>query len=243
MSEEKKIITEKNNISLDKKNNNHNLKISTQITESQQSIKTQTCKYKYIYTNTSNNKIIQGNSNITNINNTNNINNTDTTNNKSLKNNKNIYINSKNHLKKGIFSGNRLSKSPYPSKFRSTCETNYSINNISNVKYVNGNNKNLSKINLIRNPDIKFVNHEKSEKIINTKNNKNKIIGKEYEEKCQCDKNVACTCGKRINIQLYEGDAANNYMNLNNINVNINRSYYEKSNNLRTMKKIGKYKC
>jgi hypothetical protein len=105
---------------------------------------------------------------------------------------------------------------------------------------VNGNNKNLSKINLIRNPDIKFVNHGKSEKIINTKNNKNKIIGKEYEEKCQCDKNAACTCGKRINIQLYEGEASNNYMNLNNINVNINRSYYEKSNNLRTMKNMQK---
>ena len=100
MSEEEKILTEKNNISLDKKNNNHNLKISTQITESQQSIKTQTCKYKYIYTNTSNNKTIQENSKITNINITKNINNTDTTNNKNIKNNKKIYINSKNYLKK-----------------------------------------------------------------------------------------------------------------------------------------------
>ena len=240
MSEEEKILTEKNNISLDKKNNNHNLKISTQITESQQSIKTQTCKYKYIYTNTSNNKTIQENSKITNINITKNINNTDTTNNKNIKNNKKIYINSKNYLKKGIFSDYRLSKSPSPSKFRSTCETNYSINNISNIKYVNGNNKNLSKINYIRNPDIKFVNHEKSEKIINTKNNKNKIIGKGNEEKCQCDKNASCTCGKRINIQLYEGKGENNYMNLNNTNVNINRSYYEKSNNFGALKKMQK---
>ena len=250
MSEEKNIITEKNNVSLDNKTNNHNLKISTQITESQQSIKTQTNKYKYTYSNSTNNKIAQENSNITSISNNKNIKDTDTTNNKTTKNNKKIYINSKNYIKNGIVTANHSRQPPSPLEFEHKYETNYSINNISNVKYVNGNNKNISKINYTRNPDIKFINHEKSEKIIHTRNiNKNKIIGNENDEKCQCDKNVTCTCGKRNNIQFYEGRAQNknreinNYINLNNTNANsyINRDYYDNSNYLKTMHRMQKF--
>ena len=289
MSEEKKTITEKNNVSLDKKNKNHSLKITTQMTESEQTIKTQTCKYKYVYSNTSNSsnhQNTQGNenktitstnstNNINNIDNTNNINNSNiinkTNNNNNIKftknisinnNNKNhnssisnnintnnkkkIYINSKNYLKKGIFSDKNLHRSPSPLKLKNTCETNYSINNISNVKYVNGNNENVSKINYMRNPEIKFINHEKNEKNFHTKNIKNKMIN-EYEEKCQCDKNVSCTCGKRKeNIKLYEGKIKNINKNINNyLNHNnkiINRNFYLKPNNLKSMNNVKEYK-
>ena len=69
-------------------------------------------------------------------------------------------INIINKPKRRILTTGNILTNDIPSNY----DTNYSLNNISNVRYVNGSNKNFSKLNYIRNPDIKFKSHEKSEK-------------------------------------------------------------------------------
>ena len=81
-----------------------------------------------------------------------------------------------------------------PSKLN--CETNYSINKINNTCYVNGLNKNISKINSARSPDLRFIPYENKEiyekkKYIydlkntnfNTNYNRNSRLNKNRKEK------------------------------------------------------------
>ncbi len=76
------------------------------------------------------------------------------------------------------------------------CETNYSINKINNTCYVNGLNKNISKINSARSPDLRFIPYENKEiyekkKYIydlkntnfNTNYNRNSRLNKNRKEK------------------------------------------------------------
>ena len=54
-------------------------------------------------------------------------------------------------------------KKNYISPSKLNCETNYSINKINNTCYVNGLNKNISKINSARSPDLRFIPYENKE--------------------------------------------------------------------------------
>ena len=132
-----------------------------------------------------------------------------------------------------------------PSKLKCDVETNYSINKITNVKFVNGSNKHFSNMNYIRSPDLQFISNKKSEKIINTERNNNKIIKKEFEEKCLCDQNSNCICGKRrynrYDRQLFEERKRKRKINLNQENniysnhskkiiKNIKNNYYDNEN-------------
>ena len=246
MSEEKNNnITEKLSTSLEDKNKNHKIKQTIQISLNEQSIKTQTGKYKYVYSNTNSNKIIKENINV-NINNNNikensNLKNNVKYNNNIKKNinnkiNNNIYLNSKNISKKEIISENHKNQSP--ANLKNNCETNYSINKASNIKYVNGSNKEFSQINFKGNPQL--LNHNYSEKVIHTKK-RSKFIKGENSEKCICDKNVKCICGKRIkNKNIYE---KGKIMNLNKVNNNIlnpnkkiiRRNYYVNTDNINNL--------
>ena len=88
-----------------------------------------------------------------------------------------------------------------PSKLN--CETNYSINKINNTCYVNGLNKNISKINSARSPDLRFIPYENKEiyekkKYIydlkntnfNTNYNRNSRLNKNRKEKIIDNTNV-----------------------------------------------------
>ena len=245
MSEEKNNnITEKYTTYLQDKNTNHKIKQTIQITSTEQSIKTQTGKYKYSYSNINNNKIkeenvIINNNNIkenSNLKNNIKINNNIKNNNNNIINN-NIYLNNKNFKKNEIISDNQENRCPLDLK--NNCETNYSINKITNVKYVNGSNKNDSQLNDKRN--TKLLNHNYSEKVINIKK-RNKYIKGENSEKCVCDKNAKCKCGKRINNnKIYE---KRKIMNLNKVNNNIlnhnqkiiKKNYYVNIDNINNLK-------
>ena len=88
-----------------------------------------------------------------------------------------------------------------PSKLN--CETNYSINKINNTCYVNGLNKNISKINSARSPDLRFIPYENKEIYekkkyiydlkntnINTNYNRNSRLNKDRKEKIIDNTNV-----------------------------------------------------
>ena len=88
-----------------------------------------------------------------------------------------------------------------PSKLN--CETNYSINKINNTCYVNGLNKNISKINSARSPDLRFIPYENKEIYekkkyiydlkntnINTNYNRNSRLNKNRKEKIIDNTNV-----------------------------------------------------
>ena len=88
-----------------------------------------------------------------------------------------------------------------PSKLN--CETNYSINKINNTCYVNGLNKNISKINSARSPDLRFIPYENKEIYekkkyiydlkntnINTNYNRNSRLNKNRKEKIIYNTNV-----------------------------------------------------
>ena len=88
-----------------------------------------------------------------------------------------------------------------PSKLN--CETNYSINKINNTCYVNGLNKNISKINSARSPDLRFIPYENKEiyekkkyiydlknKNNNTNYNRNSRLNKNRKEKIIDNTNV-----------------------------------------------------
>ena len=124
MSDESNIINEQLYQSINEQNNNR-LKYGYQSTEPQHSTKTQS--YKYVYSN-SNNK--------------NNITESPNNNNKS-----NIYINSSKVPKKTRTISNVNINNSSPIQLESNCETNYSLNKITNLRYVNGSNKHISKVN------------------------------------------------------------------------------------------------
>ena len=71
---------------------------------------------------------------------------------------------------------------------KNNSQTNYALNKISNVRYVNGSNKHISKINYIRSPDIEFKFHEKDGKDI-LKGNNNINNNGERNVECIFDKN------------------------------------------------------
>jgi len=100
-----------------------------------------------------------------------------------------------------------------PKKLKANCETNYSINQITNVKYVNGTNKKISKNNYKRFPDIFFKSKEKSKEKIKLDENDN-IIKKDFSSQCLCDINSKCTCGKR------KYNQEENYLDENNDLIN-----------------------
>ena len=118
---------------------------------------------------------------------------------------KNISENSKSN----IYNSENISSK----KLKANCETNYSINQITNVKYVNGTNKKISKNNYKRFPDIFFKSKEKSKEIMQSDNNDN-IIKKDLSSECLCDINSKCICGKRK----YNNEA--NYLDENNDLIN-----------------------
>ena len=233
MSEDDNLITEEIYTLPDEENKNNELENTYQLTKSQQSKRTQT--YKYVYTNINNKKNITEKAN--NINQI------------------NIYKNSNNIPKRRVLSTSNLFINPNPpSPSNNNCETNYSLNKISNVRYVNGENKYFSKINYIRSPDIKFKSHEKNETSI-LRGNDDTINTGEIQEECICDRNLKCTCGKRkYNIRLYEEEQGL-YSNHVNKNVNhkkniVKRNYYmtdrninntnNKYNNTKSVKIYGK---
>ena len=118
--------------------NNNNNSISYIFDKSEQ-IKVQDKKYKYSYTNNNNTKN-QGKASKTKQNN-------------NIKN-----INIKYEKSKNIsISPNRRS---FQSPSKLNCETNYSINKITNTYYVNGLNKNIAKININRSPDLRFIPYQ-----------------------------------------------------------------------------------
>ena len=217
MSKNNMLITERNNTSLYGNNENTKVEKASKVTKS----------YQYVYTNTSNktNKsYIENKSNIT-------------TNSNNLGFNK---VNSKCKYipRRKLFSSENITNQS-PSKLKCNVETNYSINTISNVKYINGSNQNISNINYIRNPDLKFMNFNNNEKL-NIAGKNNKIVNNEYEEKCLCDQNANCTCGKRkynrYDRQLYEESKVTNLKQGNNKYLNhdikfIKKTYYENDNN------------
>ena len=163
------IITGKIYPSLDEQNNNKPQN-RYQLTENHHSIKTQS--YKNVNYNANNKNNITEYSN---------------------KNNKpNLYINSSKIPKKRFLSTVKISNDTSTQLNNNNYETNYALNKISNIRYVNDSNKHISKINYIRSPDIEFNSHEKNRKDILKNNNG------ERNEECICDKNSKCTCGKRV---------------------------------------------
>ena len=149
----------------------------------------------------------------------------DTKDNHKYKNIVNISISNNNNTNRKILSSGNLQS---PSKFKNKCEIIYSKNKTSNVKYVNGNDKNISEIFSTRNPDIKFTTHQSSEKKIKSIHRKNNM-GDEMEEKNIYDKNS--------NFIKENGKIINKKNNLTNISKNIRRKNYAKrikTNNIET---------
>ena len=187
-------------------------------------------------------------------------------NNTNIEENINTYNNnSRNIPRKKISSSGDISDES-PSRLKCNCETNYSINNLTNVKYVNGSNKKISQKSYIRVPDIKYKSYKNEEKI--SEEDVNNIPLEENEnntDKCTCDVNSECTCGKRKynNEGLYDENKMvsfkletseekdniiidNNSNNANDDNLNnkrkfINRNYYvfeNEGNNKRNIKNV-----
>ena len=133
MSYIKNDLTENNN-SLPKSTfQNNNI---SYISEKSKHIKVPNKKYKYNYTNKNNYKK-EGKSSETEQNDK------DKNSNKKCHNSKNFSI-----------SPNRRN---FQSPSKLNCETNYSINKMTNTYYVNGLNKNIAKLNINRSPDLKFI--------------------------------------------------------------------------------------
>ena len=121
---------------------------------------------------------------------------------------------------------NKLKQSsPKP---KNICETNYCINKISNVRYINGSNKSFSEINYIRNPDLEFISNENIDQIQNKK--KFKIIRLEPGQKNTFDRISNCSYNK------------SGYNNLLNNNLKIIKLKNEDNNNLNYKGKIVKRK-
>ena len=136
------------------------------MTENHHSIKTQSYKSVYFNVNNKNNKVQNLNSN----------------------NKANIYINSSKILKKRFFPTVKIYDDTSTQLNKNNSQTNYALNKISNVRYVNGSNKHISKINYIRSPDIEFKFHEKDGKDI-LKGNNNINNNGERNVECIFDKN------------------------------------------------------
>ncbi len=102
------------------------------MTENHHSIKTQSYKSVYFNVNNKNNKVENSNSN----------------------NKANIYINSSKKLKKRFLSAIKIYNDTSTQLNKNNSQINYALNNISNVRYVNGSYKHISKINYIRRQDI-----------------------------------------------------------------------------------------
>ena len=148
----------------------------------------------------------------------------------------NISISNNNVSNKKIFSSENLYQSP--SKLKNNCKTYSSINNISNIKYINGTDKNISEKYCIRNPDIQFITQENGKKLIQSKCTK-KNIGQELEEKTIYDSNSNYIRDRRkiINRKLYEErklrDLKNGKSNILNIKRKIiNHDYCNNENNI-----------
>ena len=187
-------------------------------------------------------------------------------NNANIEDNINNNNNSRNIPRKKILSPEDISDES-PSRLKCNCETNYSINNLTNVKYVNGSNRNISQKSYVREPDIKYKSYRNEEKI--TEVDDSNIPLEENDNntnKCTCDVNSECTCGKRKynNHGLYEEnkmvsfkiesseekdniiiDNNSNNENDNNLNNNnkkfINRNYYvfeNDANNKRNIRNV-----
>ena len=183
MSNIKNEVTE-NNISQQQLNTqNYIITNISNKSEKVNEIKSQNNKYKYNYSNNNN---IKKNNNISN--------------NKKNNNISRINIESIKSNKISISPNKKGSKSP--SKLN--CETKYSINKMTNTYYVNGLNKNISKENSQRSPDLRFIPYENKE-IYEKKN----IMRNNLNKKCICKK-----------IGLYD--------NINeNIQLNENSKYYQ----------------
>ena len=200
--------------------------------------------------------------------NSNNNNNTfkNSRNNTNIEENLNTYNdNSRNIPRKKILSSENISDES-PSRLKCNCETNYSINNLTNVKYVNGSNKKISQKSYVRVPDIKYKSYKNEEKI--SEEDVKNIPLEENEnitDKCTCDVNSECTCGKRkynnqglydenkmVSFKLETSEEKDNIINDNNsYNANddnfnnkrkfINKNYYvfeNDANNKRNIRNV-----
>ena len=224
-----KIISNKENNVYGDNNKIHIIKENIKEKDSNQKLKQYEYQYSYDYLKLNNNKNQKEISKFNNLNNKNETPNV----------NKKIYINS-NYLEESgnSPSKNRLNQSSQKQKYN--CETNYSINNISNVRYINGSNKIFSEINYIRNQDLEFISKENIEKKQNIKNGKKN--GLECGQKYTFDKISNCSS---INLGFASPLVKNDKImklkneNINNLNYKgkiVKRKYF--INNLNTKKNI-----
>ena len=172
------------------------------------------------------------------------------------------HINTSNstHMNKKKILSTEAQSNESPSKLNFNYETNYSINNLVNVKYINGSNKNIYQKSYIRTPDIKYRAYKNKQNISKT-DNSNIILeeNNSHTDNYLDDANSDCTFRKRKynrhcsyeenKIETSEEkDSINNENNKNNLNYNylnnkrkiINTKYYEfgHNTNMRNIKNV-----
>ena len=196
MSYIKNDLTENNNSLPESKFQNKNI---SYISEKSKQIKVPNRKYKYNYSNRNNYKKEEKYSKIEQNDNNNNI----------------KYIKAKNIS----ISPNRRS---FQSHSKLNCETNYSINKMTNTYYVNGLNKNIAKININRSPDLKFIpfqnknNYVKKNFLLNNINKKHIIKDNSLITNI---KNINRNDNNIINTQYISDEESKDQ--INNINENL----------------------
>ena len=115
-----------------------------------------------------------------------------------------------------------------PSKLN--CETNYSINKINNTCYVNGLNKNISKINSARSPDLRFIPYENKEIYEKKKyiyDLKNTNINTNYNRNSRLNKNRKEKIIDNTNVTKYD-----KYFTEKDSNLNMNTYLIENNNTI-----------
>ena len=226
MSEKKNINPEKISMSYGDKSKNHKLIEIIQPEKSSQP------KYKYTYSEENNSA---NNNSIKNFNYK--YYNTVNQNYNTLNQNSNTGSNNIS-----FFSSNSISIQS-PSKLSNNCETNYSINNISNARYINGPNKKYNEISYKKNQDMKFMSNDYNQKILPNKKD-NQIQVEENEESNKYAEKDNYSCGNKSNIIRinkeekfkYLNNKNNNYLNYNE--KSPNRNYYITENKINKSRNI-----
>ena len=147
-----------------------------------------------------------------------------------------------------------------PSKLN--CETNISINNLTNTYYVNGLNKNILKNNSNRSPDIRFIHFEKKDNLnkknceynngkkesfftnISFKGNKNYINKYVYDNKYMKHNNKENIENQKINKVFLDNNINKKTLITNNHSFKSIRNFSSKGNKIkREFSNNKKYKC
>ena len=171
------------------------------------------------------------------------------------------HINNSNskHINKKKILYTEAQSNESPSKLNLNYETNYSINNQANAKYIIGTNKNIYQKSYIRTPDIEYRSYKNKQNVSEADGSniileENDSNSDKYIEDAKSD----CTFGKRKYNESCsyeenkietseEKDRINNKNNINNINDNylnnkrkiINKKYYVFGhNNLRNIRNV-----